>query len=172
MVFPFATRTALTRPQEPLPIIAFERPQQTHAMRLPARGRSLKLNRQSNIRRSAGVVRVSPVGPPPCNFAVVAVDFPPPTPTFKNRGTTHGTARASRHTGATRNSAAASLLENCHIGLARVTMLATMASARHALGQDLNFFSLFSRQKLATRVSRRHAAKLAAAVTPDSCSAA
>jgi hypothetical protein len=171
MVIPFATGIALARPQEPVPIVAFERPQETHAMRLPAPGRSLKLNWQSNIRRSVGVVRIFSVGPSPCNFAVVSVDFPPPAPTFRNRGTAHSSARVSRTIGTTRNFAAPPLLENCHIGLARVTMLATIASAEHALGQDLNFFNLFSRQKLAPRVSRRHAAKLAGAVTPGSCSA-
>jgi len=70
-----------------------------------------------------------------------------------------------------RDFAASSLLENCHIGLARVTMLVTIASATRALGHDLNFVSLFSRQKLATRVSTRHAGKFAGAVTPVCCSA-
>jgi hypothetical protein len=64
-------------PQEPFPNIAFERPQETHAMRLPALRRNLKLNRQSNIRRTAVQVRMYRPGLLPCNFAPVSVDFPP-----------------------------------------------------------------------------------------------
>jgi hypothetical protein len=64
-------------PQEPFPNIAFERPQETHAMCLPATAQSLKLNRQSNIRRAAVQVRMYRPGLLPCNFAPVSVDFPP-----------------------------------------------------------------------------------------------
>ena len=39
------------------------------------------------------------------------------------------------------------MLENCHIRLARVTSLATMASATYALRHALSFFTLIARQK-------------------------
>jgi hypothetical protein len=43
---------------------------------LPAPARSLKLNRQINIRRAAVQVRMYRPGLLPCNFAQVSVDFP------------------------------------------------------------------------------------------------
>jgi hypothetical protein len=45
-------------------------------MRLPAPGRILKSNQQSNIRRSEGLAHIHTRGRPPCNFAVVRADFP------------------------------------------------------------------------------------------------
>src|SRR5271156_4218240 len=63
-------------PGEPLLMIAFERPQRTHAMRLPARGPILKLSRESDMRRSAGLPPMQTLRLPPCNFAAVSPDFP------------------------------------------------------------------------------------------------
>jgi hypothetical protein len=67
-------------------------------MRLPAPRRNLKLNRQSNIRRTAVQVRMYRPGLLPCNFAPVSVDFPPPTPAFRNRSTREGPHRARPYT--------------------------------------------------------------------------
>jgi hypothetical protein len=76
LVFPFAIGTAVDCPYEPLAItIAFEHPQQSYAMRLPAPGPILKLNQQSNIRRSAGQLRIHVPDLPLCNFAVAPADF-------------------------------------------------------------------------------------------------
>jgi len=57
-------------------MIAFERPQRTHAMRLPAPPPILKLSRESDIRRSAGLPCIQASSEPPCNFAAASPVFP------------------------------------------------------------------------------------------------
>jgi hypothetical protein len=63
-----------------------------------------------------------------------------------------------------RNFSALWLLRNCHIALARVTLLATIASATEALGRDSNFVTLISHQNLSARVSRQQEEKFGRAV--------
>jgi hypothetical protein len=68
--------------------------------------------------------------------------------------------------GTARSFAASSLLDNCHSAFARVTLLATIASATHDLGLDSNFVISNSHQNLAVRVSTQRGKKFAGAVTP------
>jgi hypothetical protein len=72
-----------------------------------------------------------------------------------------------RQKGTARIFAAPSLLEICHIALAGVTLLATIASATHAIGLDSSFVTLTSHQNLTARVSRHEGEKFAGAVAPD-----
>jgi hypothetical protein len=87
---------------------------------------------------------------------------------FRNRIGLQTPAVVLRQKGSARISAAASLLEICHIALAGVTLLATIASATHEIERDSNFVTLISHQNLAARVSTLQGEKFAGAVTPDS----
>lgn len=111
MVFPFATGFALARPREPIPMIAFERPCQPNAMRLPAPGPISKLSRESDIRRTAGRACVRRACLPPCNFAAVSPDFPRHALASRNRDTRQHPTRSRRQKGAGRTFAAPSLSE-------------------------------------------------------------
>jgi hypothetical protein len=71
-------------------MIAFERPQHTHAMRLPAPGPILKLSRESDIRRSAGLPPKQPPSVPPCNFAAASPDFPRRAARLQSSGFAYG----------------------------------------------------------------------------------
>jgi len=55
-------------------------------MRLPAAEPILKLNQQSNIRRSEGRLHIYTPALPPCNFAVVPEDFPGSQASFEQLG--------------------------------------------------------------------------------------
>jgi hypothetical protein len=131
MVFPFAMEVALTRPHEPVPVTAFERPQGTHAMHLPAPGRILKLSGQSNNRRTAVQARLHRPGLLPCNFAVVAKDFPrlsrPPKPPY----TSQLAIRAPRQKGTARNFAAPAQL-----------VIVTKLSHRIGLGNPAYYYCI------------------------------
>jgi hypothetical protein len=169
MVFPFAIGFVLARPHEPIPITALERPQETHAMCLPASGPSLKLSRQSNIRRSTGLACSHPPGPPPCNFAVLSVVFPPLGVRAGGRNVPQSAPAAPPGKGPVSKFAPPTLLQNCHIAWARVTLLATIASATHALRHGLKFVTLIPHRKLAARVSRHDETSIAGMVMQVSC---
>src|ERR1700683_2031346 len=108
-------------------------------MRLPAPGAILKLNQQSNIRRSEGLAHVYTPNLPPCNFAVVPEDFPAVRPASRNPAIVHTPAVLPPQKGVARIFAAPSSLEICHIALAGVTWLATIVSARQDLDPDSYF---------------------------------
>jgi len=115
-------------------MIAFERPQSAHAMRLPAPPSILKLSRESDIRRSAGLPHLQLSGEPPCNFAAASPVFSPVRRQTRKIGfpvqpQSQRLAESEPPVPFPR----LHLLEICHIGLAQVTLLATIASATHAL---------------------------------------
>jgi hypothetical protein len=157
----------LLAPFEPLPNTAFERPQHSHAMRLPAPGPILKLNQQSNIPRSEALVDICRPDLPPCNFAVVPAIFPAVRPASGNRAIPDTRAVVPRQKGTARIFAAPSSLEICHIALAGVTLLATIASAAHELDPDSYLVIFISHQNLTARVSTHRGEKFAGAVRPS-----
>jgi hypothetical protein len=90
-------------------------------------------------------------------------------PASRNRDIRPTLIAAPRQNGTASIFAAPSSLEDCHIRLARVTLLATIASATRTLGHDWKFITLISHQKLAARVINRATRNSAHAVTPGGC---
>ena len=145
-------------------------------MRVPAPGSILKLSRESDIRHSSHPPHVQASNLPPCNFAVVPPDFPqrsPAAPTAPNSGiAVRIRSPKLPNLEPSAPSPHPQLLQNCHIVLARVTLLATIASATHGLRQDLQLFYLDLASK--ARSSSLHAVggkRLPVPVTPGRWSA-